>query len=231
MERNLGYMKDKDYNEDLYLEGFEALNKKSLVIYAEDPEFYSCYITPKATFYPTGMSCGKIREHIKKSSNTHVVGIVDGDFNDDFEHENLFKINFYSIENIALCHHKSLVRLKNKVCEYVHENFDKKFSLKISFDGEEFNLSKDGNRIDRQYDVYLSRKIKSVGDYIVYMNLKEIVLAYGKVKKLKFQKTLPTQIPKLDDIFTKNEFDRLINKILEYEDLDIPGVPVVEFDI
>ena len=42
-----------DINKADYFDGVEKLiGQDKLIIYAEDPEFYSCYITPKTTVFP-----------------------------------------------------------------------------------------------------------------------------------------------------------------------------------
>ena len=218
-----------DINEEYYLDGVEQLSKtSSLIIYAEDPEFYSCYLTPKTTVYPGGMSCDRVRHHVKSSSNENIAGIVDGDFDDEVEHPNLFKIDYYSIENIALRHHKTMEALKQKIYDYLKTNFDNKFRLKISFDSNKFTVLKHDQRISRNYYQYLNRKIIDADSYINYMDIKEVVNAYGKRKKCNYQKSLPTQVG-FDSLFSEEELGRILEKLCQYEAIDIPPEPIVPF--
>ncbi len=218
-----------DINKSEYLDGAEKLiGQDKLMIYAEDPEFYSCYITPQTTVYPEGMSCDQVRKRVINTGNVNVVGIVDGDFNDSIEHDNLFKINYYSIENIALYHHRSMSELKNKIVDFLTSNLQNKLRLDISFDDGNFHL-KHGEKISKEFNNYVDRKIKDAKSYILFMDLKEVVLCYGKnKKKTSFKKTLPKYV-KFDSLFSSDESTRILTKFLNYEAIDLPSQPNIVF--
>lgn len=170
----LGY----DINE--YKKLAEKMNKHNLVIYAEDPEFYRRYFDPNTIVDPTGLSCDKIRKHVMTTGNTNVVGIVDGDFNYMLEHENLFKIDYYSIENILLVNHQKLSDLRSAITDFVDENHIIKYSLDITFDSNNFYLKKKTKSISDVFDSYVNRKIINSKMYIRYMDLKWLIQAYQK---------------------------------------------------
>lgn len=218
-----------DIKKSDYFDGVEKLiGQDKLIIYAEDPEFYSCYITPQTTVYPEGMSCDQVRKQVINTGNVNVVGIVDGDFNDFIEHDNLFKINYYSIENIALYHHKSMGELKNKIADFLTNNLQNKLRLDISFDHEDFQI-KHGNKIPREFNNYVNRKIKDAESYILFMDLKEVVLCYGKNKcKTSFKKTLPLYV-QFESLFSSAESTRILEKLLNYEAINLPSQPNIVF--
>lgn len=218
-----------DINKSDYLDGVEKLiGQDKLMIYAEDPEFYSCYITPKTTVYPEGMSCDQVRKRVIDTGNVNVIGIVDGDFNDFIEHDNLFKINYYSIENVALCHHKSMGELKNKIADFLTKNLQNKLRLDISFGHEDFHI-KHGNKIPREFNKYVNRKIKDAESYILFMDLKEVVLCYGKNKcKKPFKQTLPLYV-QFESLFSSAESTRILEKLLNYEAINLPSQPNLVF--
>lgn len=218
-----------DINKSDYLDGAEKLiGQDKLMIYTEDPEFYSCYITPQTTVYPEGMSCDQVRKKIISTGNVNVVGIVDGDFNDFTEHDNLFKINYYSIENIALYHHRSMNELKNKIVDFLSSNLKNKLRLDISFDNGDFHI-KHGNKIAKEFNNYVDRKIKDIESYILFMDLKEVVLCYGKNKcRTPFKKTLPLYV-RFESLFSSDESTRILEKLLNYEAINIPSKPNIVF--
>ena len=219
-----------DINKSDYLDGAEKLiGQDKLIIYAEDPEFYSCYITPKTTVFPEGMSCDQVRQRVIHNGNMNAVGIVDGDFNDSIEHDNLFKINYYSIENIALYHHRSMNELKNKIVDFLASNLQNKLRLDISFDNGNFHL-KHGEKISKEFNKYVDRKIKDAESYILFMDLKEVVLCYGKNKCEKpFKQTLPLYVPQFESLFSSAESTRILEKLLNYEAINLPSQPNIVF--
>lgn len=209
----------KVYDEGLYNDGVEHM-QPGIVIYAEDPEFYRCYINPNTVVNPEGMSCDKVRKCVKESNNLNVIGIVDGDFNDDLEHEKLFKIDYYSIENIALYHHRSILCLKNVILEHLSERVEKKFRLKITFDSSDFTIKWDKNRIPKQFDNYINRKINCENDFLKYMDVKKVVNDFGKRNKLDFKKSLAKYV-RFESLFSEPELERLMDILFEYEAIDI----------
>ncbi|MBV7364634.1 MAG: hypothetical protein E7G23_01000 [Streptococcus mitis] len=219
-----------DINKADYFDGVEKLiGQDKLIIYAEDPEFYSCYITPKTTVFPEGMSCDQVRQRVIHNGNMNAVGIVDGDFNDSIEHDNLFKINYYSIENIALYHHRSMSELKNKIVDFLTSNLQNKLRLDISFNHEDFHI-KHGKKISREFNEYVDRKIKDAESYILFMDLKEVVLRYGKNKCKKcFKQSLSSYVPQFESLFSSDESIRILEKLLAYKAIDLPSQPNLIF--
>ena len=175
------------------------------------------------------MSCDQVRQRVIHNGNMNAVGIVDGDFNDSIEHDNLFKINYYSIENIALYHHRSMSELKNKIVDFLTSNLQNKLRLDISFNHEDFHI-KHGKKISREFNEYVDRKIKDAESYILFMDLKEVVLRYGKNKCKKcFKQSLSSYVPQFESLFSSDESIRILEKLLAYKAIDLPSQPNLIF--
>lgn len=211
------------YEWQSYKNSAEKMMSCNLVVYAEDPEFYKFFFKPDTIMDPVGLSCDRVRKYVTKTGNTNVIGIVDGDFNDSFEHDNLFKIDYYCIENILLYKHAKLDSFKNEVINYVEQNNIKKSRLLISFDGDKYCIQEDTKKITKNFLDYIKKKITASEQYVKYMDLKNLVQAYqNHFKKYKkyYYSTLHTQV-ELNDIFSKNELDRLKSKIKELKNVDL----------
>ncbi|WP_145957838.1 hypothetical protein [Lactococcus lactis] len=198
----------------------EKMFSYNLVVYAEDPEFYKFYFKPNVIIDPVGLSCDRVREHVTKSGNINVIGIVDGDFNDSIEHSNLFKIDYYSIENMLLCNHTKLETFKQDIISYVREKSIKKNRLSISFDNNNYFLHKENTKIQKKFLDYINTKIVTPEQYIKYMDLKNIVQAHQKKFKKIYISTLHTQV-KINEIFSESETSRLKSKIDDVENVDL----------
>ena len=208
------------YEWQSYKNSAEKMMSCNLVVYAEDPEFYKFFFKPDTIMDPVGLSCDQVRKYVTKTGNTNVIGIVDGDFNDSFEHDNLFKIDYYSIENILLYKHARLDSFKNEVINYVEQNNIKKSRLLISFDGDKYCIKEDTKKIAKNFLVYIRKKITASEQYVKYMDLKNFVQAYQNHLKKYYYSTLHTQV-EINDIFSKNEVDRLKSKIEELKNVDL----------
>lgn len=208
------------YEWQSYKNSAEKMMSCNLVVYAEDPEFYKSFFKPDTIMDPVGLSCDRVRKHVTKTGNTNVIGIVDGDFNDSFEHVNLFKIDYYCIENILLYKHAKLDSFKNEVINYVEQNKIKKSRLLISFNGDKHCIKEDTHKIAKNFLDYINKKITASEQYVKYMDLKNFVRAYQNHLKKDYYSTLHTQV-ELNDIFSKNELDRLKSKIKELKNVDL----------
>ena len=61
------------------------------------------------------------------------------------------------------------------------------------------------------------------------MDLKKVVLCYGKNKsKSSFKKTLPKYV-RFESLFSSAESTRILEKLLNYEAIDIPSQPNIVF--
>ena len=92
-----------------------------LTIYFEgecNKKFYANFDFFKKHTLLNGNSCSNI---IKKAGNNdNCIGIIDGDFDDSKIDDKIFKIDFYSIENIVVIYHKLFNELKK---EFLHHFF------------------------------------------------------------------------------------------------------------
>lgn len=193
---------------DLEIE--KELSTNSIVIYAEDPEFYRYYVSPSSMVSMEKLDCNKVRELVKRNVSG-VIGIVDGDFDDKDEHENLFKIDYYSIENVVLIYHKGVKQLKENTLNYLENNLDKKYRIYHTRDGENITIKK-SSRIDSRFDSYVRRKIIDKFSYIRYMDLKNYVNSFSSQN---YQKTLPTQV-KFEELFSQDSFERFVEVFTKF---------------
>ena len=186
------------------------LSTNSIVIYAEDPEFYRYYVSPSSMVSMKKLDCVKVRELVKKSPSG-VIGIVDGDFDDSLEHEHLFKLDYYSIENVVLIYHKRIRELKENALIYLKNGFDKKYRLSHTRDGKTITVKK-SSRIDSRFDKYVKRKITNEHSDIKYMDLKDFV---NSLSSDNYQKTLPTQV-KFEQLFSQYSFERFVEVFTKF---------------
>ena len=186
------------------------MTPNSIVIYAEDPEFYRYYVTPNSMVSMEKLDCVKVRELVKRGSSG-VLGIVDGDFDDSFEHEHLFKIDYYSIENVVLIYHKGVHKLKEEALIYLEDSLDKKYRISHTRDGDNITIKK-SSRIDSSFDNYVRRKIIDKDSYIRYMDLKHFVNSFSSQN---YQKTLPTQV-KFEELFSKDSVERFLEVFTKF---------------
>ncbi|EUB33007.1 MULTISPECIES: hypothetical protein [Fusobacterium] len=178
-------------------------------------------------------SCIDIKNEIVNNENLNLIAIIDGDFCDDKEHENIFKIDFYSIENIVLMEHGYFQELKTKLEKYYESEKDKGINLikirgNINDKRDVYSLDK-SNNIHKQFHCYIKNKIVNFQTYIKYMDLKEVVYDYSifrsysnnlsrdeKNECKKYIETLFKHIKdkKLSKLFSKKEYESL-SKILK----------------
>lgn len=206
----------KDSNIDISLDTIidpeieNELSTNSIVIYAEDPEFYRYYVSPSSMVSMEKLDCIEVRKLVKRATSG-VIGIVDGDFDDSFEHENLFKLDYYSIENVVLIYHKGVQKLKEKTLVYLENNLEKKFRIDHTSDGENITIRR-SSRIDSRFDDYVRRKIIDKDSYIRYMDLKNFVNGFSSKN---YQSTLPTQV-KFEELFSQDSFERFVEVFTKF---------------
>ena len=156
------------------------------------------------------LDCIEVRKLVKRATSG-VIGIVDGDFDDSFEHENLFKLDYYSIENVVLIYHKGVQKLKEKTLVYLENNLEKKFRIDHTHDGENITIRR-SSRIDSRFDDYVRRKIIDKDSYIRYMDLKNFVNGFSSKN---YQSTLPTQV-KFEELFSQDSFERFVEVFAKF---------------
>ena len=187
------------------MEGYERnrYNKSAVLLYPTvltifvegetNKKFYSnfqelenqnCNIRVGNEFNNRGNSCNSIINIINDISNENCIGIIDGDFDDSKIHNKIFKIDFYSIENIFVIYHELFDELKK---EFLYPFFSNHKIIRkhIQVNTNNFNQNfelKSGNPIDNQYYKYIDKKINNENDYIKYMNLKKVVDKFSKYK-------------------------------------------------
>ena len=154
------------------------LMNTGLIIYFEgecNKKFYANFDFFKKHTLLNGNSCSNI---IKKAgNNNNCIGVIDGDFDDSKIDDKIFKIDFYSIENIVVIYHKLFNELKK---EFLHPFFSnhkiirKHIQVELGNYNQSFKL-KFGNLIDNKYHEYINKKINNEDDYVKYMNLKKVV--------------------------------------------------------
>lgn len=173
-------------------------------------------------------SCIDIKNEIKNNRNLNSIAIIDGDFCDDKEHKNIFKIDFYSIENIVLIEHSYFQKLKKDLKKYYEREKDKGVNLikiigDINEKRDKYNFKR-LNDIHEQFHDYIKNKIVDFETYIKYMDLKEVVHKFSTFisysKKLsrneksecrRYIETLFSYIKdkKLSKLFSKKEYKSL----------------------
>jgi hypothetical protein len=176
------------YEKDKYNNGARSLLKFDKVFLIEgelSKPFYQnlpeiCKYTIK-----NGGSCNSIKEEVKKYDNYY--GIIDNDYNDFsvITHERIFRIDYYSIENIVLNEHPEYHSLKEKILNLVvSSNFGeiviRKLKLRI--------IRNQNNKAEEveilftdcfhyQYHKFLKEQINK-NNYLKYIDLKECVITY-----------------------------------------------------
>lgn len=203
-----------------------------LTIYFEgkcNKKFYANFNIFKKYTLLNGNSCSNIIKKVENNNNC--IGIIDGDFDDSKRGDKIFKIDFYSIENVVIIYHKLFNELKK---EFLHPFFSSHKIIRnhIQVESDNYNQCfklKPGNPIDNKYHEYINKKIDNKDDFIRYMNLKKVVDKFSiykincintnKEDKKIYRKYIETLFNYMNDshiseIFSNSEYKR-INKVLQ----------------
>lgn len=203
-----------------------------LTIYFEgkcNKKFYANFNIFKKYTLLNGNSCYNIIKKVENNNNC--IGIIDGDFDDSKKGDKIFKIDFYSIENIVVIYHKLFNELKK---EFLHPFFSNHKIIRnhIQVEPDNYNQCfklKFGDPIDNKYHEYINKKIDNEDDCIRYMNLKKVVDKFSiykincrntsKEDKKIYRKYIETLFnymnnSHISEIFSNSEYKR-INKVLQ----------------
>lgn len=220
-----------DYNREKYNRGKLHLVTQP-IIYVEGNSnkfFYQQLNELRDKFVDNGGSCIQIKAKVESQSNSY--GIVDHDYQ-EINHEKLFPINFYSIENISLIFIEELYNLRESILKNISENTLEvvrlyKFHLNICFDKESkrvtnYNLVLTDQKHHDQYIEYITKNIISESTFMRYKDIKKIVERYVKFLKAKngvkinhiidLAENLPSK--SINEIFDKATLERF-NKVLQ----------------
>ncbi|MGJ9458519.1 hypothetical protein [Oceanobacillus sp. CF4.6] len=222
-----------DYNREKYNRGKMKLVTQP-IIYVEgrtNKIFYQQLKELKDKFIDNGGNCIQIKEKVESQSNSY--GIVDHDYL-DINHERLFPIDFYSVENISLTYIEELDDLRDSIIKYIKENKIEvvrlhKPHLKICLDKEikrvtNYHIELTDIKHHEQYIKYISKSIISDCTFIKYKDIKKMVEQYVKFYNAKFSVKinyiidLAGYLPSksINVIFDDTTLDRL-NKVLQPE--------------
>lgn len=236
------------YEKNRYDKSAVSLYPTVLTIFVEgeaNKKFYSsfkkfenqnCNVRVGNEINNKGNSCNNIINIINDISSKNCIGIIDGDFNDSEIHNKIFKIDFYSIENIVVIYHKLFHELFTILKEEFlppffsnHKIIRKSIQAKTTNRNQNFDLEFEKDDIDNQYHEYIDKKINNEDDYIRYMNLKKVVDKFSiykincrntnKEDKKIYRKYIETLFNYMNDshiseIFSNSEYKR-INKFLQ----------------
>lgn len=166
------------------------------IIYVEglsNKVFYQQLKELKNYLIDNGGNCTQIKKKIESQSNCY--GIVDHDYL-AHNHENLFPINFYSVENISLIYMKELEDLRASIHNYVKTNrletlrFHKPhlemYSDEKSNRVIDFNIILTNEKNHEQFNEYITNNILCGMTFMKYKDLKKIVERYVKFHKRKY---------------------------------------------
>lgn len=130
-----------------------------------------------------GGSCSKIQTEVNSRCHLGVetIGIIDGDY-EIKSVDNIFQIDYYSIENLVLIHHGQFIDLKNIITKSYYGKFQKEgLKHRVKLSNQRDNLQIDAGKILKDSEVeYLNGKIDSLQGFIKYVDFKVCILQYVK---------------------------------------------------
>lgn len=174
-----------------YNRASEHMLGQNTVFYFEgllDKNFYKNFQEINRFTLLQGGSCSKVIEKVSSRKNHY--GIIDNDYKErsSCQIDRIFRINYYSIENIVLCEHSLFDNLRS-----LFETFLSDIS---HIDGMYLNiipiLERDENKrvtgfnvdfgeaIHDQYHEYVKVNITNIETFFRYFNVKRIVVKYGE---------------------------------------------------
>lgn len=163
---------------------FILVEGNNKIFYQNISELFNCHVDG-------GGSCIDIKKSVEKKlilGEKNYIGIIDKDYN-ELSPQNIFMLDFYSIENIALCYMPQFNDLKIHINNFFHSVSLSMMSTQLllgdfSFDKHTkihspFNLTL-GSNIHSNYHSYLNRTILDYDSFIKYQNLKRVIQKYTK---------------------------------------------------
>lgn len=130
-----------------------------------------------------GGSCSMVQYTVESRNESGIdsIGVIDGDY-ELKDIDNVFQIDYYSIENLVLQHHSQFNTLKNVIIEsyYSHFiNFDLQNRVFLSRDGSSVQV--DSNKILKRSEIiYINNKANTLQGFIKYVDFKACVNQYVK---------------------------------------------------
>lgn len=167
-----------------YHEGAMALNEGNTIILVEGVSnklFYSKFEEIKhiAIFRPLDLdkgssNCINIKDLIKNNEGWYA--ILDKDFQCCTQ-DRVFHLDYYSLENVVLCHHKKFNKLYKEIFSLIKNNMDtyKNKRLTIKSSGEKKYDIIILSETHPQFCGYIEKTIVDSISYLKYMDVKKIV--------------------------------------------------------
>lgn len=180
MSENLDIANPKLFNK--YIDASLGMTKVLFVEGYLDSLFYSKF---KETFsfvlhYDSSGVSDLLRLH---GEHENSYAIIDRDYTESYNIPRVYCIDFYSIENIILKHHKLFDNLKKRL-EKINLSYfinrDYIYNIEVFIDDQDgINILR-GTTIHEQYKSYILKKINDNDKFLKYFNLKKIVNAFKK---------------------------------------------------
>lgn len=215
-------MLDSDEILEIYDEVLEETTSKTICLvegnnkffYQQIKELYSCVVED-------GGNCIDIIEKVERDKDK--IGIIDNDYRDKNKNfENIVKIDYYSIENIAL----------EKIPEFscLREELRKKdlkelrlHDIKVQFypekrENKDFTLVVDRKYNEKDRIDYVQSEILSYSSLVKYKNLKKAVESTSRYIKMKYYKDIRyindlhnyIDDKSLKEILSEKEYERFL---------------------
>ncbi|MGT2829261.1 hypothetical protein AB6M97_00260 [Streptococcus hillyeri] len=213
---------ESDESLETYDEFLEEVSSKPFCFVEGNNKFFYQQIKE---LYPyvvdNGGNCIDIIEKVEHDKDK--VGIIDNDYRDKTKHfDNIVKIDYYSIENIALQKVPEFTCLKNELKKNQLEEL-KIHDIKVNFFPQEIENANFELLLGRKYTEdtrinYVQGTITSVDSLIKYKNLKVAVEGTSRYLKMKFQKNIQyindlhnyINDKSLKEILSKDEYNRFL---------------------
>lgn len=174
-----------------YHKGAMALNEGNVIILVEGASnklFYSKFNEIKhiAIFRPLDLdkgsnSCINIKSLIKE--NDGWCAILDKDFQ-DYTQDRIFNLDYYSLENVVLCHHKKFNELYRDISSLIEKNVgdyrNKRLTIKVLDEGKRSEIII-LSETHLQFSDYVEKTIVDSVSYLKYMDVKKIVEVFDSL--------------------------------------------------
>lgn len=196
----------KKNNTSLSKDSYNALANRMqpgiLKIYCEgtDAEFYKkifshykilATISSPPNVPASRASCTEVMKQVNDAQDPTIIGIIDGDFFHLEKQPRIFRLNFYSIENIIIIYSSKFLGLKTISRRYFNKN-SSAYSQKnihsanrLDYDGIHRSLTPTKKIIEKTYHNFIVNSIKCPESFVQFMDLKLPLLTYSK-QRLRF---------------------------------------------
>ena len=220
--------------DEKYTRGSDKMLRNEIRIFVEgglNKAFYSQFSEINKNMIENNGSCSKIIKKVSESEN--YFGIIDNDFRlkGEFVEDRVFRIDYYSIENIVILNHSKYVKLREKldnilnsvsITDYAKNKLDVNI-LRIKNRPTDFKFESIAQH-HPQYHSYITSQILDASSYYKYMDLKKCVTTFMKYIHEKEGSFKNKHILELYDnlqdktiksIFDDREFIRISNSLLQ----------------